>query len=331
MQKILLIGLCLITFSSCTVSKFSNKNKGESMAMKIMEDETFVASAEINQPLARGVKSRGLITVAMLSKVVSVGAQAVKKVIDNKKKKYTAQYSDGLTGLYFYSHLSEKNAWDPDGIQLKEFTFLRTFKKKSPKKFDFFKRSENKSYQIDTAVKITFVLDTSKFFEIYNNSIFRLKVKDVQINYAKAKVPTKHWYFPWTHYQKERNDILNMDIEIDFSSSYNTQDGNFNHSVNLGKFYFLIRDAPLDKKNPNYKKFYDSLAGKSLDGYSFIVPRSYGHYFDGNEYKPCYSQGNYNITLNVKESGQDKFVDKLILDNSDVAIDAIANQVKKFK
>jgi hypothetical protein len=317
MQKIVLIVLSLITISSCTVSKYSNKNKGENVVMNIKEDESFLATAEINQPLSRGVKSRGLITVSMLAKVASVGAEAVKKVIDNEKKKYTAEYSEGLSGLYFYSHLSENNAWDPDGIQLKEFTMLRTFK--------------NKNGKIDTALKIVFTLDTSRFYEIYNNAIFRLKVKEIQINYAKAKVPTKHWYFPWTYHQQDRNDILDMDIEIDFSSSYNTEDGNLNHAINLGKFYLLIRDAPLDKINPNYKSYYDSLAGASLDGYSFIVPRSFGHYYDGKEYKPCYSQGNYNISIKVKESGQDKFVDKLILDNSDVAIDAIANQVKKIK
>jgi hypothetical protein len=69
----------------------------------------------------------------------------------------------------------------------------------------------------------------------------------------------------------------------------------------------------------------------SLDGYSFIVPRSFGHFFDGNEFKPCYSQGNYAITIRVKESGQEKYVDKMIMDNSGVAIDAIANQAKKLK
>ena len=317
MNKILFAVLFFISFTSCTVSRFSNKQKEEETVMKVSEDETFIASAETEQPLARGVKSRGLITASMLMQGVSLGADALKKFIDNEKKKYTAEYTDGLSSLYFYSHLSEKNAWDPEGIQFKEFTFVRTF--------------ENKKGKTDTALKITFVLDTTRSYEIYNNAVFRLKVKDVVINYAKAKVPTKRWYMPWTYIQKQRNDKLDMDIEIDFTTTYNTEAGVINHNAGIGKFYFLIRDAPLDKKDPNYQNYYDSLERETVDGYSFIVPRSFGHYYNGTEYKPCYSQGNYNITIKITESGKEKYIDKLIMDNSSIAVDAITEQVKKIK
>lgn len=317
LKKLVLPVLLLIGFSSCTVSRFSNKKKSENIVMNVSEDETFVSSVGNNQPLARGVKSRGLITASMLMQAASVGSEALKKFIDNEKKKYTAEYSEGIYNLYFYNHLSENNAWDPEGIQLKEFTFVRTFKTKSGK--------------IDTALKITFMLDTTNAFEIYNNAVFKLKVKDIQINYAKAKVPTKRWYMPWTYIQKKRKDKLDLDIEIDFNTTYNSEQGIIYHNIELGKFYFLIRDAPLDKNDPDYKNYYDSLVHECVDGYSFIVPRSFGHYYNGNEYKPCYSQGKYNITISVKESGKEKYIDKLIMDNSSIAIDAITEQVKKIK
>lgn len=316
-NKFVMICFLALGFSSCTVSRFSNKKSSENLIMKVSEDETFIASVGNNQPLARGVKSRGLITASMLMQAASVGSEALKKFIDNEKKKYTAEYSEGIYNLYFYSHLSENNAWDPEGLQLKDFTFVRTFKTKSGK--------------IDTAFKITFMLDTANAFELYNNAVFNLKLKDIQINYAKAKVPTKHWYMPWTYLQKQRNDKLDMDIEIDFNTTYNTEQGVIHHDIELGKFYFLIRDAPLDKKDPNYQSYYDSLVNESVDGCSFIVPRSFGHYFNGSEYKPCYSQGKYNITIKVTESGKEKYIDKLIMDNSSIAIDAITEQVKKIK
>ena len=317
MSGILMTGLLLQTFSSCTVSKFSNKTKEEDLAVTITEDEQYLASANSESPLGRGPRGRGVITVAMIAKVASIGAEAVKKVIDKEKKKYTAEYSEGLSGLYFYSHLSEKNAWDPEGIQLRDFTLLRTF--------------ENKSGKTDTAIMITFTIDTSRSYEIYNNAVFRLKVKDIMIRYARAKVPTQRWYFPWTYLQKKKNDKLDMDVEIEFTTSYNTEQGNFNHNMSLGKCWLFVRDAPLRKQDPGYNRYYDSLAGVQLDGYSFIVPRSYGHYFNGSEFMPCYSQGNYNITIRVSESGQSKFVDKLIMDNSGAAIDALVKQANKLK
>jgi hypothetical protein len=315
-EGVFLIGIILL-ISSCTVSKFSNKNHDENTSMKVIEDEKLLSQIDATQPLARGVKSRGIITASMLLQGLSLGTESLKKFIDNEKKKYTAEYTEGISNLYFYSHLSEKNAWDPEGMQLKEFTFIRTFK--------------NKKGFIDTALKITFMVDTASIYEIYNNSTFRLKIKDIQIFYAKAKVPTKRWYIPWTYLQKQRNDKLDMDIEVDFNATYNAESGLINHNVELGKFYFFVRDAPLDKKDPAYQSFYDSLANAAMEGYSFIVPRSFGHYYADGEYKPCFSQGNYTITLKINESGKEKYIDKLIMDNSNQVIDALSEQVKKIK
>ena len=84
-HKVFSIIILLIGFSACSVSKFSNKQKGEKTAMKVTEDENFVSSSESGQPLARGNKSRGVITAAMLIQGVSLGAEALKKFIDNEK------------------------------------------------------------------------------------------------------------------------------------------------------------------------------------------------------------------------------------------------------
>lgn len=302
---------------ACTVSRFSNKTNDEDLTISLHDDETFLALENAGQPLARGVKSRGVVTVAMLAQIAGFGAQAVKQVINKEKEKYSASYDDAIYGMYFYSRVSDKNVWDPEGIQFSEFSFLRTFK--------------NKKGQPDTAIFATFVIDTARAFELYNNSTFKIKVKELYIKYAKAKVHTKKWYFPWSYLQKSKNDKLNIDFEIEFTSTYNTAHGNINPDVSLGKFYLLLRDAPLDRSKPEYTKYYNSLKGESLDGSSFIVPRSYGHYYNGSEFVPCFSQGNYNIIIRITESGIDKFVDKLIMDNSDHAIDAINNQIQNLK
>lgn len=316
--SILLIFLfTLILGTSCSVSKYSNKSFKENTIVSVVESDSLLVSDQMTQPLARGAKSRGLITASMLLKGVSLGTETLKKFIDNEKKKYTAEYTDGISNLYFYNQLSEKNAWDPEGIQLKEFTFIRTFL--------------NKKGKLDTALLITFMLDTSSIYEIYNNAVFRLKVKEIKINYAKAKVPSKHWYIPWSYLQRHHNDKLDLDIEIKFTSTYNTESGIINHQAELGTFYFFVRDAPLNKNDPNYYTYYDSLSNSAMDGYSFIVPRSYGHYFSNGEFKPCYSQGQYAISLSIIESGKEKFVDKIIIDNSSKAIDAITDKAFNLK
>ncbi|MEX0637070.1 MAG: hypothetical protein WD135_09905, partial [Ferruginibacter sp.] len=122
-----------------------------------------------------------------------------------------------------------------------------------------------------------------------------------------------------------------MDFEIVFNSSYVNPQGQLFKNVELGKFYFFLRQAPLDKDVPGYTKFYEQVIGKKLDGWSFIVPRSYGyHMVDRNNAQPAYSQGAYSITVNVNESSKNKFVNQMIIDNSDKLVDALGDQIKKI-
>ncbi len=252
--------LAVFSLQSCTVSKYSNMVKGDQTNLQVQDDEEFVTAGKMIQPLARGVKSRGVITIAMIAQIASVGIKGVNKVIDKEKKKYQAEYTDAIYGMNFYSHISDKNTWDPDGIQFKEFTFIRTFIDKKGK--------------IDTAIIATFMLDTSNLFQVYNNSVFKMVLKDIKIKYAKAKVPTTRWYMPWSYLQRNKNDKLNLDFEIEFTASYNSEQGIIHHEASLGKFFLTIRDAPLSTEASNYFEYYNNQKGKPLAGFSFIVPRS---------------------------------------------------------
>jgi len=51
---------------------------------------------------------------------------------------------------------------------------------------------------------------------------------------------------------------------------------------------------------------------------------------DRNNAQPAYSQGAYNITVNVKESSKNKFVNQMIMDNSGKLVDALGGQLKKL-
>jgi hypothetical protein len=44
--------------------------------------------------------------------------------------------------------------------------------------------------------------------------------------------------------------------------------------------------------------------------------------------RPSYSQGAYSIEVKVKESSKDNFVNHLIMENSNLMIDAAGNQLK---
>lgn len=322
MKKLPYIAFAILLFSNCATSKLSNKDKGEEVAMKIDQGSEVINYAKLERQKIPTLSSRiakdrdrGLITAALVSQAVSAGSQAVKKLIDAESKKYTAEYKSGLTNLFFYDQLSIQSPFDPIGMQFSGFTFVRTFK--------------NKNGESDTAIIARFSLDTdtSNIYDIFNNSFFKLKLDSIEVRYAKAKVSGSRWYMPWTLFQKKHDEKLNLDFEIKFTTNYVNKNGNLFSNVELGTFYLSLRDAPLNKTADGYKAYYDGLKGKALDGFSFLVPRSFGYYYHEGSFRESYSKGLYNILIDVKESSKDKFVDKMIISNSGQIVDQIGNTI----
>lgn len=300
------LSVAALMLASCAGSRQGSANDSEEVKMDIREKPDVINYASLQMQdvpdmASRGVGSRGPLT-GIVGGAVSLASNAVKQMIAKDKKKYNAEYSYGLTDLYFYDQLSVEGPFDPLGLQFSGFKLVRTF--------------ENEG-RMDTALTAEFELDAANPYEILNNAMFRLKLKSLQLNYAKAKVPGN-------------NNYLNMDFEINFNSSYVNSQGALFKNIELGKFYFFLRKAPLDKSQPGYEEYYQNLVGKKLDGQSFIVPRSFGYHVVGkNNAQPSYSQGAYNITVNVKESSKNTFVNQMIIDNSGKLVDALGDQLKK--
>lgn len=304
----LLIGVVTFLYA-CKSTEFGYAVKDEKAKMKIQEDPNainYLALKKQDIPTMAdrtSSLSRGLPITPLVGGAVSLATSAIKQMIANDRKKYIADYSFALTELYFYDQLSTESCFDPVGMQFNGFTLVRTF--------------TNKYGQTDTAFKASFALDTTKPNEIINNSIFRLKLKDLALNYTKAKITSG-----------QKNNI-NMDIEITFLTSYVNDRGQLFDKIELGKFYLNLRNAPLDKNSGEYAPYYNSLKGQPVEGKSFIVPRSFGYYINGeNESARCFSQGAYSIQVKVRESSKDKFVTKILVDNSGKIIDALGDKVK---
>jgi hypothetical protein len=306
MKNLKYLSLCIFFMYGCAGSRQGSANEKEKVQMNIHETADVINYAGLKMQAVpdmanRGSGSRGPLT-GIVGSAVSLASSSIKQMIAKDKKKYNAEYSYGLTDLYFYDQLSLEGPFDPLGLQFSGFKLVRTFLNKGI---------------TDTALVADFELDRTNPYEILNNSVFRLKLKSLQLNYAKAKVPAN-------------NNFLNMDVEITFTSSYVNAQGALFKNMELGKFYFFLRKAPLDKTTAGYDEYYRQLAGKKIDGQCFIIPRSYGyHMVDKNNAQPSYSQGAYNIMVNVKESSKNTFVNQMIIDNSGQLIDALGDQIKK--
>ena len=296
--SILILSLALLLLAGCGASKYSGKRKGETVNLSIKENSDVINYAlfqqqEIPSLADRGSKSRGF----EVGKVLSIAGKGVLALINMERKKYTAAYEQSLIDLMFYDQLSTESAFDPLGMQFNGFSVLREVK--------------TKKNQTDTAFYASFEPDLSNPYEIINNSFFRLKVKDIMINYSKAKVSSKKWYYPWTWFGNKRHDKLNLDVEIVFRSSWVTPDGHYYDNVEVGKFLLTLRDIPMDPKDPGRDQYFSSLKGQTLTGRCSLIPRSFGYYYYGSQLRQCYGQGIYSIDVNVNESGAQNFILKM--------------------
>jgi hypothetical protein len=295
-------------FVSCTATQFSSVGKEDQSKMLLTEKKDAIDFSSLGKQSVSSFQERyqsRAFLAPVAGSLISLGTDAVKKMIANDQKKYTAEYKMGLSDLVFYDQLSTESAFDPLGMQFNGFTLVRTFK--------------NSGGGIDTAMVAEFELDNTNPYEILNNSIFRLKLKRFKLNSAKAKVA------------KNGPKTLNMDFEITFRTSYVNEQGVLFDNVTLGKFVFLLRNAPLDKNSAGYDEYYKKLVGKKIDGRSFIVPRSFGYYINGDGApSKSFSQGAYSIQVNVKESSKNSFVNTLLIDNSGQIINAAGNKLKDF-
>jgi len=298
--------LLVVTLSySCSSYKYSNKTKGEDLTMTIVNDPNGFDLESLEPQADPGVRSRGI----MIGDVISLAIDGVKFLIDMDKEKYIAQYTSGTSEIYFYNQISDKGTYDITGMQFDGFNLVRMV--------------ADKYGNTDTAFYISFKVDKENPYEIFNNSYFRLVVDDFNMNYSKAKIPGSRWYMPWTWMYKKRNQV-NLDMEIEFTSSWTGINSSINRDVEIGKFYFNLRNIPLTDDKIVKEEYRQQIIGSSPFGYSFLVPRSHGYYLaDGKELKPSFGQGKYNILINVTESGRDHFVTKIVQDNSDVILEQV--------
>lgn len=231
---------------------------------------------------------RGIVTSFLINK----GVQGIQSLLDNRKKKYSADYSFAIKDESFYDQVSTQGPFDPTGIRFKGFTVSRV--------------SKSEGNRGDTAFVARFCIDTSenKITDILNNGIFRLKLDSFAIKSSRVRLP-----------RHVKN--LNLDFEITILSSYISSAGQIFQDVPIGKFIYSIRNAPMDPSDPSYNTFYRNLVKthSQCTGQSFLIPRSAG-YFKNDETKKieqCWGEGLYSVKVSVKECSRNKFIDKLIL------------------
>jgi hypothetical protein len=311
MKPITFLLLFLLMFlNSCKVVRLLRTEPVDRTEVVVQENANKIDFASLKQQniysfqeRASIAGSRGIMST-MAGGLISLATAGVKSIIKKSQSRRTAEYVAGLNDLVFYDQLSTESPFDPVGMKFNGFTMVRMVPSSDGK-------------PEDTALVAEFELDNENLYEILNNSTFRLRLRNIDIKLPKAKL------------RQRGPQKLNMDFEITFRSSYVNEQGVLFDNVPIGKFYFYLRDAPIEKTDTSYAAYYNNLIGKPIEGRSFIVPRSFGYHIkkDGSLGK-SYSQGVYSIDIKVNEATRNTFITTLLMDNSDKVVEAAGSGLK---
>jgi len=306
-KPVILIFYLLTTFN-CYPQQNLKNGSTEVFEMKVDTSGNVIPFDKIRYQKAYTMDERagrGIISSFLIDKSI----EGIQSLINNRKKRFSADYSFAVKDERFYDQVSTEGPFDPTGIRFKGFTVARLFKEKDQTS--------------DTAFIARFSMDTSSeaISELMNNSIFRLKLDTFILKSGKVRLPRRLKY-------------LNMDLEITFVCSYVNSNGQINEDTKSGQFIYLLRNAPLDPTDPAYAAYYKNLPkiNPYCIGQSFLIPRSVGYFKneETNKLEQCWGEGLYSIKVVVKESSKNSFIDKLIIYNSPDVL-SLSNSYLKSK
>jgi hypothetical protein len=300
--------------------------KGEQLLLQVDTIHNMLTPSTITAQKGVSFDERGdgkaaFFIPIVLGYAITKGVQEVQTLITDHKNKFTASYPFAQRDHYFYDQISTTGAFDPVGMQFKGFTILRLVKHKTPHNkvtadddpadHGHAHHGIRDSAAMDTVFMAKFIVDTTenKCTEMASTGIFRLRLDSLKITSGRVKLPH--------HYKR-----LNMDFEIDFTATYRGDNGQLFLDAPMGKFVYPLRNAPVYGKDSAAPHFYDSIDRKkpALTGECFMIPRSVGYH--KNEHgilESCWGQGLYAVSVTVKETAKEKYIDKLIVFSADPA------------
>jgi hypothetical protein len=301
--------LLSLSLAACTSLPVANKTAGERLESTIIPRSQPLDFSRLE---AQEERSRGALTLALLCKGLPIAVNGIKTLIKRDQEKYTASYQQVKSNLYFYDKPSAISSLDPHHIQFQGLELTR------------YVTNKRKEAPEEVALRMRFEMaqDPQSLYNLLNNSLFQLRLSELDMNYAKAKIPAARWYLPWTLiYQK--NGKLNLDIAITFYASWISEHGHIYNNEKLGLAILTLRDIPIN--DPLALEAYQhSMQNKLLDGYFYLVPRSAGSYINADkEVVKGFGQGVYSVDISITESGKQQFVNRVIFENVDDALDKL--------
>lgn len=281
MKRIFVISLILLFSFFHSFSQPKNIIGKEEIKLEIKRDldlpevvNRYQQRIAINQ----SEDNRGAIS-SLIGVSASLATQAIVSMIEKSQKQRSSEWSSPITRDYFYASPSFFGPMDPTGMQFQGFKLSRTATSRET-------GETSKNFYLECSI------DESKIEDFLLNSRFSLKLDTLYIDMSSIKAK----------YTKSKRAQVN--IEISIMSTWMDQNLSLHKNEILGVFNISLGNIKYDKESPivSFGKGNEDM----ITGACFFVPRSYGAYLNGGEYKPCWGKGEFDVKVSIKEVTKNK-------------------------
>ncbi len=264
----------LILISLFVATTLSAQNK-EQIIVSIDRNENLPEKMERTQrEMVRGSDSRGLVAMG-LNLVTNLGTKALFQIIDKADERKAIEWTAPCSNDCFYRETSFLGPLDPTGLH---FHGIRL------------ERDEiGSDGSLQQAVYIKCSMPEEKLGDYITTRRFGLQIDTIAVDLSKVKAK---------YTRKKR---ISIQISIVIKASWMDDNMTIHKDQEMGQFNICLSSLKYDKNNPVVE--YSAEEAKDLiSGSCFFIPRSYGAIVSGDEYKQCWSKGEFEVYMIVKES-----------------------------
>lgn len=236
-------------------------------------DRMSLAIGESSALLARSMH-RGFMSTA-IDFAANFASRAIFSAFDNAQKKKTAQWSTPAVKDYFYEGPSQYGALDPSGMKFSGIYMSR----------DMIAADTSSVFHLECSVPS----DPESVASFITNSRFSMELDSLAIDLSKVKA----------RYGRKKR--ISIEIDITITATWIDDAMNIHKDQELGLFRISLPNLKFDERNP-VVSFGGEKAANMLNGFCFFVPRSHGAFISNGKYQECWSAGEFEIQVTIKES-----------------------------
>lgn len=266
--------IILLLASLCYSAAGQDIRTVETISLRVKNDPEMSLAISESSSILQNSMHRGLVSTA-IDFAANLASRAIFSAFDNISSKRKVEWKTPAVKDYFYDSPSALGALDPTGMRFSGILMSR----------DMIAADTSSVFHLECSVPS----DNQSVINYITNSRFEMQLDSLAIDLSKVKA---EYTF------KKR---ISIEIDIEIKATWIDDAMSVHKDQELGLFRISLPNMKYDKDNP-IVTFGGDKAKKLLNGFCFFIPRSHGAFVNAGKYQECWSAGEFEVQMTVKES-----------------------------